>query len=230
MDYLNSLKLYEQILLLALRDREGTLSPFTDIYTALGTAILAEILLDKKIEIDDEKKIKVVNNYKYDDDILQESFDLIQNAGKANSVEECFNQISSIKKLNQRVAEKLCKKNILKAEEDKILFFFTRKIYPELNAEPEKNIINLLRNLVISANNEIEPKLIVLLSIIKNTCMLESVFEKNEIKQYEEKIESIIKGEKVGAIAKEVIEAIQVATLLTIIIPSVLITTTITST
>lgn len=225
MDYFNSLTLYEQILLLALKDKEGTISVLTDIETALASSILAELILQKKITFENNKT-PVVLDENSDDEILKEALELFK---ESDEIQTIFSEITTIDKLYYRVAEKLCSKKILKADEEKFLLFFKQKIYPELNPEPEKYVISEIRNAVIYSNAEISPKIVVILSILKNLEMLNSVFNKEEENHYKDRIDSIIKGDKVGEIAKEVIEAIQVAVVLTIIIPSLLTTTIITS-
>jgi hypothetical protein len=45
-----SLYLYEEILLLALKDKEGTFFPMVSYHFAIGGAILAELLFKKRIK------------------------------------------------------------------------------------------------------------------------------------------------------------------------------------
>jgi len=51
-----NLHLYEQILLLALRDKEGTIMPMAYYQYAIAGAILADLLLQKKVGWDQTKR------------------------------------------------------------------------------------------------------------------------------------------------------------------------------
>jgi len=57
----NTLFLHEEILLLALRDEEGTIASGTMYQYAIGAAMLAELLLSKRIEVEQSGKRKLVN-------------------------------------------------------------------------------------------------------------------------------------------------------------------------
>ncbi|HCO94865.1 MAG TPA: hypothetical protein DIU00_13095, partial [Phycisphaerales bacterium] len=58
----NTLFLHEEILLLALRDEEGTIASGGTMYQyAIGAALLAELLLSKRIEVEQSGKRKLVN-------------------------------------------------------------------------------------------------------------------------------------------------------------------------
>ena len=52
----DSLYLYEEVMLLALRDREGTIARGTMYQYAIGGAILAELLLSSRVEIENPAK------------------------------------------------------------------------------------------------------------------------------------------------------------------------------
>ena len=56
----NNLYLYEEIMLLSLRDQKGTLEPMVSYREALGGSILAELLLENYIVLDQSKRSKPV--------------------------------------------------------------------------------------------------------------------------------------------------------------------------
>ena len=51
-----TLHLYEQIMLLALRDEEGTVASGVECSFTLGGALLAELLLERRLRIDESGK------------------------------------------------------------------------------------------------------------------------------------------------------------------------------
>ncbi len=215
------LPLYAEILLLALRDKEGTISPFIQYQFALGGAILAELLLQSKIVLDDpkRKKISLKDSTPTGDDILDECLLKIQNSKRQARAETWIQRFAHIKKLKHRIAGKLCQQGILKEDEDKVLLIFSRKIYPEINPEPEQRLINTIQTAVYSTNNDVDARIVVLLSLIKSTNMLNSVLDKADQKKYKLRIDQIIKGEVIGQAAKEAIEAVQAAVVVACIVP-----------
>jgi hypothetical protein len=56
-----SLFLHEEVMLLALRDEKGTIASGTMYQYAIGAAILAELLLNKRVSVEESKKAKLVN-------------------------------------------------------------------------------------------------------------------------------------------------------------------------
>ncbi len=224
-----NLFLHDEILLLALRDKEGTVDSMPSYQYALGGAILAELLLEKRIETDGSKKKRVSVRSKEPccDPLVDECFQMIKNAKKAASLETWISKFAGIKDLKHRVALKLCKRGILRADEDKVLLLFTRKIYPEVNPEPEQKLIRSLREAVLADSAEVDPRTAVLLSLAKATNLLKMVFTKKELKERKSRIEQIVQGEALGKAAKEAVEAVQAAIFVACVMPAI--TTTVTS-
>ena len=80
----DDLTLYEEILLLALKDEEGTVAFGVMLSQALGGAILAELLLEGRLETTKDKspKIKAVGRTPLGDPILDNALGLVRAAKK----------------------------------------------------------------------------------------------------------------------------------------------------
>ena len=114
-------------------------------------------------------------------------------------------------------------------DEKTILLLFTQRIYPEINPEPEREIINRLHNTIFTDTDDIDARTIVLLSLAKSANILPVIFGKKEIKQRKKRIEQIVNGDIAGKATKEAIEAMQAAVMVACMMPAIM-TTTITST
>ena len=227
-----SLYLYEEILLLALKDKEGTFFPMVNYHFAIGGAILAELLLSKKIVLESSKKakyIKLIDGTPFGDSILDESLDKIRNSKKRARIETWINRFANLKNLKHRAAEKLCWRGILKADEDTVLLIFKRKIYPEVNLIPEAKLIERLRHAIFTNTEDINSRTVILLSIAKSTGLLNVLFSKKELKDHKKRIDQIVNGEITGKATKEAIEAMHAAIMITCIIPTIITTTAVTS-
>ncbi len=133
---------------------------------------------------------------------------------------------AELKNLKHRIATQLCKRGILQAAEDKVFLFFTRKIYPEINPEPEKALIERLRKAIFTDTMDVDPRTVILLSLANSAGLLKLVFDKKELRGCKARIKQIVNGEAVGEAAKEAIEAMETAIVINTVITSSVVTTT----
>ena len=217
------LHLYEEIMLLALRDEEGTVASGAMYNYAVGGAILAELLLEQRLCIEEPRKKKklvtLADEAPVGDELIDECMGKIAGARRRKRPEGWVSHFASIKQLKHRVARQLCRRGILEADEDKVLLLFTRKIYPEINPEPERRIIERLREAIFTDTDDIDPRTVVLVSLAGGTGILPVIFNKKELKARKKRIEQITNGEVTGKAAKDAIAAMQAAVMVACITP-----------
>ena len=138
MTHVKALSLYEEILLLALRNEKGTVASGYSEHAVAG-AVLAELLLDRRISVDDTGKqlVDLRNTHPTGDPIMDECLETMKAGKRRASLQAWVSRLAGIKGLRHKVARQLCDRGILRADEDKVLFIFTRKIYPEINPVAE---------------------------------------------------------------------------------------------
>jgi Golgi phosphoprotein 3 len=220
----NTLFLHEEIILLALRDEEGTIASGSMYQYAVSGAVLAELLLNKRIGVDESKRKKLVtlvDSTRIGEPILDECLGKINSAKRRASLQTWVSRFAGVKNLKHRLAEQLCKRGILQADEDKVLLIFTRKIYPEVNPEPEKRVIDRLREAIFTDTEGVDPRTAVLLSLAHNADLLKNAFDKKELKSRKARIKQVINGEMTGKAAKEAIKAMQAAVTVACIVPAI---------
>lgn len=223
----NGLYLHEEVMLLALRDEKGTIESGTMYQFAIAGAIIAELLLEGRIRLEQRKKKQyaVAHGLSHvGDDLMDECLMKIRDAKRPAQLQDWVIKFSGISKLKHRIAVKLSRKGILRVDEDKVLGFFSRTIYPEINPEPEKELRERLRRAIFSDTDEIDPRTVVLLALAQQGDLLNVAFEKKELKKRKERIEQIVNGNLAGKATREAVEAIQAAILVTTIVP-VIVTT-----
>lgn len=221
----NNLFLYEEIMLLSLRDQEGTVEPMISYREAIAGSILAELLLQNYIELDQSKKsnpLRVLKGGPIGDELLDECLEKITASKRRKTLQTWVMRFSNIKKLKHRIAGNLSNKGILAETEDKVMLLFTRKIYPEVNSEPEQMIIERMRDAIFTDTYELDAKTTVLISLVHHTGLLKRIFDKSALKSRKKRIEQIINGEAVGKATKKAIEAVQAALLTAVITPSII--------
>ena len=218
----NDLCLYEEVMLLALRDEEGTIASGTMYQYAIGGAVLAELLLSERIAVEQMRKrklVNLVNSMPLGDPLIDECLEKIGQAKRRAVLETWVSRFASVKDLKHRVAQRLCDRGILRASEDKILLIFTRKIYPEINPEPERKLIERLRHAIFTDDADIDSRTIILVSLAKSAGLLNVVFDKKKLKARKARIEQIANGEITGKAALEAIQAVQAAIMVACIVP-----------
>jgi len=211
-------------MLLALRDRKGTIAAGAAFPYVLGGAILAELLLEKRIEIEVVKKkqfVNVINPEPAGDPVIDEVLLKLREAKRRATVKTWVPRLSRVKRLKHRVAEELCRRRILRADEDKVLVIFTRKIYPEINPKPERALVERLGKAIFTDTRNVDARTAVLVSLAHNGEVLKNVFDKRRLKRRKDRIEKISNGEVIGPVAKEVMQAVQAAVLVACILPAV---------
>lgn len=224
----NKLHIYEEILLLALRDKKGTMLFGINYPQALAGALLAELLLINKIEIESSGKrkfVKLVNQKSTRNTLLDECIGKIASAKRRARPQNWVMRFANISKLKHKAAQSLCRKRILKMEEDKVLLLFSRKIYPELNPVPEKKLMEKMQTAIFGNSKEIDPETVILISICNSTGILRQIFDKSKLKERKSRIKDITTGNLIGQATKDAIEAMQAAIMIATIIPAVTVTT-----
>ena len=221
------LYLHEEVFLLALRDDQGTVAFGVLCEIAIGGAVLAELLLGGRIEIESGKRasVNLVDNRPFGDQVLDDCLTRIATAKRRAKLGAWVSRLGHVRGLKHRVAQGLCVRGILREDEDRVLLLFRRKIYPEIDPRPERKLIERLRRAVLSPGGRVEPRTVVLLSLAKSAGLLKTCFERRELKNNKRRIEELVSGELAGRATKEAVQAAQAAAAMAAIIPAVTVAT-----
>jgi len=206
--------LYEQVMLLALSGKKGTMHSGAFYALALGGAVVAQLLLAGAVVVREEGKKKFLEHAKrvaFDDALLDECLERIRAAQRRGTVRTWVGAFARTKRLRQRVAMQLCDRGILKATEDKVLLVFTRKLYPERDPRPEREIIARLRAAIFRHSPSVEPETAVLVALAQGTGLLRAVFDRKKLKERKQRIKQIAEGNLIGDATREIVQAMQAA-------------------
>ena len=194
----HDLHLHEQLLLLVLRDRKGTVDYRAGFYNlAMGGAMLAELALAGLIRIDEDKKARVdavPGASRPRDEIMAEGLERVRNSRRRRRASAWVQTFGNLKRLRHRTALGLCRRGILRTTESQILLVFTRKLYPTIDPGPERKLIARLRD-AIMGDSEIDPSIGVLISLAHATGSLRIHFERKELKARKARLKAISAGE-----------------------------------
>ncbi len=93
---------------------------------------------------------------------MDECLKEMRESKKPVSLRNWVSQFAKIKNLQHKVAQQLCARGILQADESNVLFIFTRKVYKEVNATPELQIVERMRTAIFTDDDTLNPRTIVL--------------------------------------------------------------------
>lgn len=219
----SELRLYEEVLLLALKDEKGT--PHASQYGfALGGALLAELLLEERLVLEGEARRKPSKSGKKPayrvavdeprplaDPILDECLYRVSNSRKPRSPQDWVMRFARLKDLKRRIAVGLCRKGILREREDRILVLFRRTAYPTLDGSPERRVVERLAEAVSGDSRDLSARTAVLIALCHGTGLLKPVLGKDVVKERKARIEEIAEGDIVGQATKAAVQAAQAA-------------------
>jgi len=208
-----SLYLQEEIMLLALRDEEGTVPLGASGYPyAIGAAILAELLLANQIRVVGAKSRAVVEaqgeGADLESPLLEECFEKIRKAPPAN-LERWVIRFASLPKLKHRVAKGLCERGILRAEDESVFLAFKRRIYPEIDHAPEKALIGKLERAIFDDDSKPVRRTAALIAIADSVELLAIPFSAQSLKKRKKRIHQIASGEIYADASREAYEPIR---------------------
>ena len=218
--------LHHEILLLALRDDHGTLGGGMAHYGMAG-AMVSELLLQQRIIANDDKPrtVAVIDETPPGDDVLDELLQMISSSRKHRGLSDWVMKAAQIKQLHHRVAQPLCESGVLRAETRKVLFVFTRQIYPELNGTVEDHIRDRMASIMFHEGVKPDDRTAVLIALASQASLLSQNFAPVELKQHRKRIQQLADGkilaaEATGAAIAAVQAAIMTATMVPLIVAS----------
>ncbi|MEA1951173.1 MAG: GPP34 family phosphoprotein [Planctomycetota bacterium] len=214
--------LHEEVLLLALQDEKGVVAFGTMCEQVLGGAMLAELLLQGKVVLEQSGRKKLVVSADGEflgDPLLDECLTMIDDEKKMSVPQAWVSRFAGIKELKYRTARTLCRRGVLREDEEQILLIFSRRVYPEVNPLPEREIIERLRQAIFSDTNELDPRTIVLIALADGAGLLSAAFDRRELKSRKSRTKMIVDGDIVGQATQEVIQFMQAAATIAAIMP-----------
>jgi golgi phosphoprotein 3 len=198
--------LSEELFLLSIDDDEGVIlgsAKKTLPYGMVG-AILAELALSERINIDSGKLILVDTTLTGDPE-LDETMQLLGASKKPHKITYWIKELAS-QKIVKRIASRLVDKGVLRREEKHLLWVIPFEAFPTQDASAKYWIKQHLRDMVLGGAKP-EANTIVLLSLLKACQLLNIIFTKDERKAATKKIAELVTGEGFGeAVAKSIKE------------------------
>lgn len=214
------LPLHQELLLLALQDEKGVAVCGTMYEQGLAGCVVAELILRERVSVAEEKKkfVDVLDGSPTGDGALDEALGRMAAAKRRATVQTWVGRLGGAK-LKHLTARELCRRKVLREDEGKVLLFFTRKVYPERDPGPEREIRKRLERAIFSDSGELDPRTVVLISVCKASGLLAKLFTKQRLKPRKARIERIVAGDVAGQATREAVQAIHTAIFVAAMVP-----------
>jgi hypothetical protein len=213
--YRRIMSIAEEFLLLAY-DEDGT--PLTDgtrLDNGLGGAILLELALARRVDIED-KRVVVVDRGPIGDALADEALARIA-AEKPRKPGHWVTKLS--KQARPRILEKLVADGVLTVEKDKVLWVFPRTKYPSANGVPpaaEAAALERIRAAVLGTG-EVDPRTAALCARVAATELDRKILAGVDRKRVVARLKEIGEGAWAAEAVRKTIEEIQAAVMVAII-------------
>jgi hypothetical protein len=219
--------LTEEVLLLALRDREGTVASGAWYHHSLAGAVMAELAVHGRIRMEGAKeRVQVLDATPIGDPVIDACLAELAASKKDRKPSDWFMRFANKSELPHDVAAGLVRRGILRADKGKVALIFTRRIYPEVDPEPERALLARLHTAIFEDKASLDTRTIVLVSLTNRTGVLTANFDRKELKARKKHIEAMIEGELTGTVAEEAIQTVQAIMFITTMMPIFIVTTT----
>lgn len=209
-----TLYLHEELLLIVLRDEEGTVDRRAGFYQyALAAGVLSELLLAGRITVTPDKKqyVEVADQRPLGDELLDECLSRMATAKRRERLQNWVTRIGNQSGLRHRVAQNLCRKGVLRADEDRVLWIFRRRIYPERDPRFERHLVERLRRAIFNDAPRVEARTLLLVALAHGTNLLHLVFPRRELRARQARLKRIVAGDLAGRAAQAAVQAAQAA-------------------
>jgi len=199
-------------MLLVLHQTHGTVLRGIKYQYAIAGAVLAELLLNKRITLDSSGKRQIVEPVSPEplgEPLIDRCLETISGSKARASLRMWISRLATARNLNDRVAQQLARRNVIRAARGRVMLVFKRSVYPQVDPGPRSVLVEQLRNAVLTDTLHIAPRTVILLSIANCTGLLKVVFDKNELNARKGRIEQVVEGEIIGKATREAIEAMR---------------------
>jgi len=198
----NFLTIPEEILLLSVGENGGIIPQDRNFEVVLAASILMDLALNNRLDSDLERLI-LVNDAPLNEPVLDDALEMIFSKREIQEPSYWISQLAVRSgEFMELLFASLVLKKVLKVENQKLFWVFSKRKYPLIKDKEIKEI--KLRVREITFNNDI-PDLrdIVIISLLKYGQLLPLVFTTAETEKFRSRIENLARMDLIGqAIAK----------------------------
>lgn len=184
------LTLFEELFLLTIRDDKIVVDPPKrgKFRSGLVGAMLAELVLQGKLKINEAHRLELVDATNTGDEILDKTLLDLQVSERPRKATFWVETLSSgSKKLQKRLFERLVSNGVFAREEDTLRWMIPSQVYPDKTASAKYCLKSHLRAIAL-ADGEADVRSLTLLNLLKSSNLHKCLFTKDEQREARHKI------------------------------------------
>jgi hypothetical protein len=204
------LNMAEELLLLVLHDRKGTVvcSASLALDYGLRGALLAELVLANRLALDG-KKLVVADTSPTGDALLDAALTTLQQAKRPRDTRHWVGSLSfKPGGIRKHLLERLVQKGILRREQRRLLWVFSYQIHPTQDVTPELRVRDMLRADVTSGITP-KPRTLTLLGLVSVCDLFNEVFPKEGRSYARRRMRELEKGEALQKPLSDIVAAVK---------------------
>jgi golgi phosphoprotein 3 len=209
------LTLAEELLLLGLRDEQGTVASSASVSLRYGVtgALFADLISLGRLGLDDRGRIGVLDVSPTGDDLFDDVLAQVAERKKPRALKDWVLGLGQSQlKVLDRLERRLVDRGILREEEGRILWVFPTHRFPELDHMPELLVRERLRAVVLGGEQP-DARTSALLALVRATRLIDEVFAKEERNTAKARLEALARSEASGAAVSDAVKAFEAATM-----------------
>lgn len=212
----SALRLYHELLLLALADDSGKVAFGSMLTYGLGGAILTELLLEQRLEIVEEgtrftrRFVQVANPRPTGEPVLDAALAKVRDAKRRASPSTIVSRFGQQRQLRHEIARELCRAGVLRETEQQILLLFRRRLYPTIDSRPERALIKRVRD-TLDAGKKPSDRTAALIGLASASGSLAALYDRKTLRALKPRLKAIADSSEGSRAVREAIAAAQAA-------------------
>lgn len=203
--------LAEELLLLALRDKEGTVvsAASTGLDFGLRGALLAELALAGRLEHGEKKRLVVKDASPAGDPLLDAVMARMTEPKRPKDARGWVGELSfKPRGIRDQLLDRLVERGVLRREHKRILWVFSRETHPTDDQRPEMRVREDLRAWVLGGATP-GARAATLIGLVSVIGLVSEVFTKDERAYARRRIKELAKAGAPGGLLADVVEAVK---------------------
>ncbi len=195
----------EEVLLLALDDRKGTIPWTASTYRqAVGGAVLEALVLARRVRVGEGRRgrVEVVDPGPLGDPLLDECLARVVAAGRPRRARVWVGRFARIRSLKHRLARALCAKGILRDADEALLLIFRRKVYPTTDPGPRYRLLERMRETVFGESGAAAPRDAAIVALAHAADLLRLRFARRELRPQKDRLDRMVGLDPVASVTR----------------------------
>jgi len=211
-----TVRLYHELLLLALADDTGKVAFGGMLTYGLGGAILTELLLEERLEIVEEgtrfkrRFVQVTNPRRIGEPVLDAALTKVREAKRRASPSTMVSRFGQVRQLRHQIAQELCRAGVLRETEQQVLLLFRRRVYPTIDSRPERALIRRVRD-TLDVGKAPTARTAALIGLASASGSLSSLYDRKALRALKPRLKTIADSSAGSRAVREAIAAAQAA-------------------